>query len=64
MDYTLSDFNPETGTMQSVLTYYGKRMTVERNTGANIHWPSNLGPPLDIPYCGFNDDAKHCIETG
>lgn len=64
LDYTLNDFNPETGTMQSVLTYYGKRGLVEKNDGVTILWPKNVGPPLDVPNCGFLGDAEHCIVKG
>lgn len=64
MDYTLSDFNPETGIMQPILTYYGRRRQVEKMDGVVVHWPNNGSPPPDVPYCGFSGEALHCINRG
>ena len=60
VDYILQDFNPETGLMESVLTYYGAKRIVEKNDGFEIQWPNGVAPP-DIPYCGFSGEAKHCL---
>src|SRR6218665_769847 len=60
VDYILQDFNPETGLMESVLTYYGSKRVVEKNSGFEIQWPNGV-PPVDVPYCGFNGEAKHCL---
>ena len=64
LDYTLSDFNPEIGMMQPVMTYYGRRRKVEPLEGMVVHWPNNGDPPLDVPYCGYMGDALHCIKQG
>nr|XP_027204126.1 atrial natriuretic peptide receptor 1-like [Dermatophagoides pteronyssinus] len=62
VDYTLNDLDPETGTMRPVATYYGARRQFEKLPGVEIHWPSEFGPPPDVPDCGFTGDAPHCIK--
>ena len=64
LDYTLSDFNPETGIMQPILTYFGRRRKLDRVAGVEVHWPSSKGLPMDVPHCGYFGDAKHCLNLG
>ena len=64
LDYTLSDFNPETGIMQPVLTYFGRRRKVERIEGVVVHWPNNAGAPPDVPYCGYSGEHLRCMSKG
>ncbi|XP_077994026.1 atrial natriuretic peptide receptor 1-like isoform X3 [Glandiceps talaboti] len=55
-DYSLLDMtDPENGTFEVVLNYYGDRKIVEKV--AEIHWPGGAtGPPPDVPPCGFQNE--------
>ncbi|XP_077865373.1 atrial natriuretic peptide receptor 1-like [Saccoglossus kowalevskii] len=55
-DYSLLDMtDPERGTFEVVLNYYGDRKAVEKV--ADIHWPGGAtGPPPDVPACGFQNE--------
>ncbi|KPM04974.1 atrial natriuretic peptide receptor 1-like protein [Sarcoptes scabiei] len=61
VDYTLNDLDPETGTMRPVATYFGSRRIFDKFAGVEIHWPKDFGPPPDIPDCGFDGQAIHCL---
>jgi len=55
--------DPESGTMVPVATYYGARRLYEKHSGVQISWPGGSDePPYDVPYCGFNGEAKACQE--
>lgn len=57
-DYTLNDLDPESGVMIPVATYFGSDRKYEKNTGVDVHWPSEV--PLDIPVCGYDGLAAVC----
>ncbi|OTF80601.1 hypothetical protein BLA29_013942, partial [Euroglyphus maynei] len=48
--------------MMPVATYFGARRLFDKHSGVEIHWPKDLGPPPDVPDCGFTGDAPHCIK--
>ena len=55
-DYSLLDqTDPESGTFQAVLHYYGATQKYDKI--GLIHWP-NDEKPLDVPPCGF--DGTEC----
>ena len=51
----------ETGIMQPVGAYYGTKQIFEKVEGAEIQWPGRDSAPPDVPNCGFNNDAIHCL---
>ena len=60
----MNDFNPENNMMRPVASYFGLRRVMERLAGVEIHWPKDLGPPVDVPSCGFTGEAPHCLPKG
>ncbi|OTF80151.1 Guanylate cyclase-like protein, partial [Euroglyphus maynei] len=64
LDYTLNDFDPETGMMRPVLTFYGRKQLVKRIDGVRIRWPNDSLAPPDFPFCGFDGNAEHCLHKG
>ncbi|KAF8795122.1 Atrial natriuretic peptide receptor 1 like protein [Argiope bruennichi] len=60
-DYTLNDMDPETGVMIPIATFFGSRQIYEKLDDREIHWPGNVGPPLDMPVCGFTGDSPDCM---
>lgn len=64
-DYTLNDMDPETGFMIPIATYYGAKRLYEKLPGYEITWSGGrTEAPLDIPRCGFLNDAVECREPG
>ncbi|GBO44705.1 Atrial natriuretic peptide receptor 1, partial [Araneus ventricosus] len=63
-DYTLNDLDPETGIMTPIATFFGSRQMYDKLDDHEIHWPGNVGPPLDVPICGFTGNAPECMPIG
>nr|XP_027201054.1 atrial natriuretic peptide receptor 1-like isoform X2 [Dermatophagoides pteronyssinus] len=64
LDYTLNDFDSETGMMRPVMTFYGRKQLIKRVDGIRIRWPNDSIAPSDFPFCGFDDLAEHCQHKG
>lgn len=64
VDYTLNDLDPETGFMRPVATYFGARRVMDKFPGVSVHWPQKKGPTVDVPDCGFQNEAPHCQPKG
>lgn len=73
LDYVLSDLEPERAIMRPVATYSKEKRELQFLPENDIHWPKRVNsmtkevinndePPLDVPECGFNDDADQCID--
>lgn len=61
-DYTLNDFDRETGLMVPIGTYFGSLRTFQKLHGMEIQWPGTRNmPPPDVPYCGFTGADEKCI---
>ncbi|GIY26309.1 atrial natriuretic peptide receptor 1 [Caerostris darwini] len=63
-DYTLNDMDPDTGIMMPIATFFGSRQLYDKSENREINWPGNIGPPLDVPHCGFTGNAPECLPTG
>ena len=62
-DYTLDDFDPDTGLMRPVATYYGATRSYVKIPGVEILWPGGKAEaPLDVPMCGFTGNDVKCRE--
>lgn len=62
-DYTLDDFDPDTGLMRPVATYYGSLRSYVRIPGVEILWPGGKAEaPIDVPLCGFTGNDIRCRE--
>ncbi|XP_037278672.2 atrial natriuretic peptide receptor 1-like isoform X1 [Rhipicephalus microplus] len=60
-DYALLDqVDPSTGHFDVVLQYFGANQSYQ--TVNAIHWPGK-GPPVDVPYCGFDGKDPKCLKT-
>lgn len=54
VDYTLFDMNPNTGEFEAVMIFDSLLDEFFELPDKKIHWPNNqLGPPPDMPKCGF-----------
>ncbi|RWS29140.1 atrial natriuretic peptide receptor 1-like protein [Leptotrombidium deliense] len=61
-DYTLNDFDPNVGIPKPVAYYFGAKRLYQKIEGVEIHWPGGgKSAPADVPTCGFNGDALHCV---
>lgn len=60
VDYTLFDMNPETGDFEAVMIFDSLMQQFFEVAGKKIHWANDrIGPPPDIPPCGF--DGEKCL---
>ncbi|XP_077563674.1 atrial natriuretic peptide receptor 1-like isoform X3 [Haemaphysalis longicornis] len=60
-DYALLDqVDPSTGHFDVVLQYFGANQSYQALN--DIHWPGK-GPPVDVPYCGFDGKDPKCLKT-
>ncbi|XP_071439593.1 atrial natriuretic peptide receptor 1 isoform X2 [Hetaerina americana] len=60
-DYSVSDFDPDTGRFEVVAHYYGLHRTYSPVEEKRIHWPGGrMSPPPDIPFCGFMGNDPAC----
>jgi atrial natriuretic peptide receptor A len=61
-DYTLNDFDHETGLMVPVGTYFGALKSFRKLHGMEIQWPGAKNqPPPDMPLCGFDGKDEKCM---
>ncbi|GIY96308.1 atrial natriuretic peptide receptor 3 [Caerostris extrusa] len=59
-DYTLNDMDPDTANCN----FFGSRQLYDKSENREINWAGNIGPPLDVPHCGFTGNAPECLPTG
>ncbi|XP_042146026.1 atrial natriuretic peptide receptor 1 isoform X2 [Ixodes scapularis] len=60
-DYALLDqVDPQTGHFDVVLKYFGANQSYQLVN--DIHWPGK-GPPVDVPFCGFDGKDPKCLKT-
>ncbi|XP_076087706.1 atrial natriuretic peptide receptor 1-like [Mytilus galloprovincialis] len=59
-DFQLLDMNMDSGDFVIVAEYFGSIGTMVFRNETSIHWPSDRGPPKNIPDCGFKGDNPHC----
>ncbi|VDI25585.1 Hypothetical predicted protein [Mytilus galloprovincialis] len=59
-DFQLLDMNMDSGDFVIVAEYFGSIGTMVFRNDTSIHWPSDRGPPKNIPDCGFKGDNPHC----
>ena len=50
--------------LQIVAKYHGATKNMVMQKGIEIRWPGGNGPPLDVPRCGFLNDAPECQPKG
>ena len=61
-DYSLNDFDHETGLMVPIGIYFGSLRTFKKLHGMEIQWPGSKNvPPSDVPHCGFTGEDEKCI---